>query len=187
MLSLQQTLKTEYPTPSCLTEIPQPVSESTLPLPHHRLRDAPPSFLYYEHYSTRHIIDYDSGTIVYDKLIRPPEPVTTSQGNVFPLLPTHAHHSSPRWSGITQASKLDSSLSSLITPSNSTLRGKAPDLPPLDRHRTLYHRSRGRPLNPGLATLTKKWCHRETQTGDGGRVHRAQVPAQIHTSPIYQK
>jgi len=33
----------------------------------------------------------------------------------------------------------------------------------------IYHHPRGRPLKPGLAWLTKKWCHREIQTrGDGG-------------------
>jgi len=33
----------------------------------------------------------------------------------------------------------------------------------------VYHHPRGRPLKPGLAWLTKKWCHREIQTrGDGG-------------------
>ncbi|KAG6861476.1 hypothetical protein C0995_016255 [Termitomyces sp. Mi166 len=33
----------------------------------------------------------------------------------------------------------------------------------------MYHHPRGRPLKPGLAWLTKKWCGREIQTrGDGG-------------------
>jgi RNA exonuclease 1 len=33
----------------------------------------------------------------------------------------------------------------------------------------LYHHPRGRPLKPGLAWLTKKWCNREIQTrGEGG-------------------
>lgn len=33
----------------------------------------------------------------------------------------------------------------------------------------MYHHPRGRPLKPGLAWLTKKWCNREIQTrGDGG-------------------
>ena len=33
----------------------------------------------------------------------------------------------------------------------------------------MYHHPRGRPLKPGLAWLTKKWCHREIQTrGEGG-------------------
>ena len=33
----------------------------------------------------------------------------------------------------------------------------------------LYHHPRGRPLKPGLAWLTKKWCGREIQTkGEGG-------------------
>lgn len=33
----------------------------------------------------------------------------------------------------------------------------------------VYHHPRGRPLKPGLAWLTKKWCHREIQTrGEGG-------------------
>ncbi|KXN82881.1 hypothetical protein AN958_02073, partial [Leucoagaricus sp. SymC.cos] len=33
----------------------------------------------------------------------------------------------------------------------------------------IYHHPRGRPLKPGLAWLTKKWCEREIQTrGDGG-------------------
>ena len=33
----------------------------------------------------------------------------------------------------------------------------------------LYHHPRGRPLKPGLAWLTKKWCNREIQNrGEGG-------------------
>jgi RNA exonuclease 1 len=33
----------------------------------------------------------------------------------------------------------------------------------------IYHHPRGRPLKPGLAWLTKKWCGREIQTrGEGG-------------------
>ena len=33
----------------------------------------------------------------------------------------------------------------------------------------VYHHPRGRPLKPGLAWLTKKWCGREIQTrGEGG-------------------
>ncbi|KAF9526559.1 ribonuclease H [Crepidotus variabilis] len=33
----------------------------------------------------------------------------------------------------------------------------------------IYHHPRGRPLKPGLAWLTKKWCNREIQTrGEGG-------------------
>ena len=33
----------------------------------------------------------------------------------------------------------------------------------------LYHHPRGRPMKPGLAWLTKKWCGREIQTrGEGG-------------------
>ncbi|GJJ10086.1 hypothetical protein Clacol_004312 [Clathrus columnatus] len=32
----------------------------------------------------------------------------------------------------------------------------------------LYHHPRGRPLKPGLAWLTKKWCNREIQTGGEG-------------------
>lgn len=33
----------------------------------------------------------------------------------------------------------------------------------------IFHHPRGRPLKPGLAWLTKKWCGREIQTrGDGG-------------------
>lgn len=32
----------------------------------------------------------------------------------------------------------------------------------------MYHHPRGRPLKPGLAWLTKKWCGREIQTGGEG-------------------
>jgi RNA exonuclease 1 len=33
----------------------------------------------------------------------------------------------------------------------------------------MYHHPRGRPMKPGLAWLTKKWCGREIQAnGDGG-------------------
>jgi RNA exonuclease 1 len=33
----------------------------------------------------------------------------------------------------------------------------------------IFHHPRGRPLKPGLAWLTKKWCNREIQNrGEGG-------------------
>lgn len=42
----------------------------------------------------------------------------------------------------------------------------------------IYHHPRGRPLKPGLAWLTKKWCGREIQTGgDGGHDPREDAQA----------
>ena len=95
-----------------------------------------------------------------------------------------------RWSGITEASlatatttlaQVQSHLLTLLAPPErptSILVGHSleSDLKALRICHPLcidtalaYHHPRGRPLKPGLAWLTKKWCHREIQTrGEGG-------------------
>ena len=95
-----------------------------------------------------------------------------------------------RWSGITEASlatatttlaEVQAQLLTIIAPRDgptSILVGHSleSDLKALRICHPLcidtalvYHHPRGRPLKPGLAWLTKKWCHREIQTqGEGG-------------------
>ena len=115
---------------------------------------------------------------------------TTSLGNAFLLVLMPAHHPPPRWSGITEASlatatttlaEVQTQLLTIIAPQGaptSILVGHSleSDLKALRICHPLcidtaliYHHPRGRPLKPGLAWLTKKWCNREIQTrGEGG-------------------
>ncbi|KAI1787109.1 ribonuclease H-like protein [Ganoderma leucocontextum] len=119
------------------------------------------------------IIDYTSGIVVYDQLVKPSKPVTDYL---------------TRWSGIT-AEGLESAtttfdevqahvLSVLSVSPTPVLLGHSleSDLQALKichprciDTAVIYHHPRGRPLKPGLAWLTKKWCGREIQNrGEGG-------------------
>ncbi|THH28479.1 hypothetical protein EUX98_g5697 [Antrodiella citrinella] len=119
------------------------------------------------------MIDYESGIVVYDKLVKPEKPITDYL---------------TRWSGIT-AESIASATSTFDEVQNHVLSVlSATPTPVLLGHslesdlKTLqichpyvidtaiiYHHPRGRPLKPGLAWLTKKWCEREIQNrGEGG-------------------
>ncbi|KII92706.1 hypothetical protein PLICRDRAFT_155437 [Plicaturopsis crispa FD-325 SS-3] len=122
------------------------------------------------------MIDYHSGVVVYDQLVQPPKPIVDYL---------------TRWSGIT-ASALDPIITTLSTVQQDVLRFLTPSAtsptPILLGHSLesdlkalklchphcidtalIYHHPRGRPLKPGLAWLTKKWCGREIQMrGEGG-------------------
>ncbi|KAI1782813.1 ribonuclease H-like protein [Ganoderma leucocontextum] len=118
------------------------------------------------------IIDYTSGIVVYDQLVKPSKPVTDYL---------------TRWSGIT-AEGLESAtavfdevqahvLSVLSVSPTPVLLGHSleSDLQALKichprciDTAVIYHHPRGRPLKPGLAWLTKKRCGREIQNrGEG--------------------
>ncbi|KAF8554782.1 ribonuclease H-like protein [Imleria badia] len=192
LLSLQEMIENDYPIPSYMADVfekpdgwvetPQPVSDSILLLPHDKQRsrvyaiDCEMCLTEDGKELTRVcIIDYESGIVVYDTLVKPPKPVIDYL---------------TKWSGITEASlatatttlaEVQTHLLTLLAPAGrptSTLVGHSleSDLKALRFCHPLcidtaliYHHPRGRPLKPGLAWLTKKWCHREIQTrGEGG-------------------
>nr|VWP02055.1 Thioredoxin 1 (Trx-1) [Ganoderma boninense] len=119
------------------------------------------------------IIDYTSGVVVYDQLVKPSQPVTDYL---------------TRWSGITAETLATATatfgevqahiLSVLSISPTPVLLGHSleSDLQALKichprciDTAVIYHHPRGRPLKPGLAWLTKKWCGREIQNrGEGG-------------------
>ncbi|KAK7060527.1 hypothetical protein VNI00_001293 [Paramarasmius palmivorus] len=133
------------------------------------------------------MIDFDTGIVVYDRLVKPGKPVTDYL---------------TRWSGITAEalatatttfSEAQAHILRILSPpsKNPFSTGKSPPETPtpiLIGHSLesdlkalkichpfcidtaiIYHHPRGRPLKPGLAWLTKKWCNREIQTrGEGG-------------------
>lgn len=192
VLTLEQMIENDYPIPSYMADIfekppgwletPEPERESLLVLPAQKQRpkvyaiDCEMCMTEDGKELTRVcIIEYESGIVVYDRLVKPLKPVTDYL---------------TRWSGITETqlstatttlSQVQAHLLPILSPPGgqvSILVGHSleSDLKALRICHPLcidtaliYHHPRGRPLKPGLAWLTKKWCHREIQTrGDGG-------------------
>ncbi|EMD32735.1 hypothetical protein CERSUDRAFT_57931 [Gelatoporia subvermispora B] len=119
------------------------------------------------------IIDYATGKVIYDQLVKPLKPIQDYL---------------TRWSGITAEAlasvtttlqEVQTHVLSLLscTPTpvllghslESDLRALKICHPWCIDTAVIYHHPRGRPLKPGLAWLTKKWCGREIQNrGEGG-------------------
>ncbi|EGO25969.1 hypothetical protein SERLADRAFT_369315 [Serpula lacrymans var. lacrymans S7.9] len=192
LLTLEQMVENDYPIPSYMADIFQkppgwlettePSMESILLLP----TDQQQSRVYAidcemcltedgKELTRVCLIDYTSGITIYDQLVKPAKPITDYL---------------TRWSGITEEAlapvtttltQVQKHLLTILGPSSgptSILVGHSleSDLKALKichprciDTAIIYHHPRGRPLKPGLAWLTKKWCGREIQTrGDGG-------------------
>lgn len=137
------------------------------------------------------LIEYASGIVIYDQLVKPGKPVVdylTRYASFHVVVGSPHTDSNCRWSGITaeglskatatfeevQAHIL-SVLSATPTPVllghslESDLNSLKICHPRCIDTAVIFHHPRGRPLKPGLAWLTKKWCGREIQNrGEGG-------------------
>ena len=152
------------------------------------------------------IIDFDTGLVVYDQLVKPASSITdylTRYNSFHSLSYSKCISLFFRWSGITAEvlkgvttthAQVQAHILKLLSPPASnpfSANGPtcAPSHTPILLGHSLesdlkalkichpfcidtaiiYHHPRGRPLKPGLAWLTKKWCNREIQTrGEGG-------------------
>ncbi|KAG6840115.1 hypothetical protein C0991_008905 [Blastosporella zonata] len=133
------------------------------------------------------IIDYYTEAVIYDELVKPLKPITdyltrwsgiTAEA-LGPVTTTHAQ---------VQAHVMRLLSPPPINPFSSSAPSPPPPTPILLGHSLesdlkalkichprcidtalMYNHPRGKPLKPGLAWLTKKWCGREIQTrGEGG-------------------
>ncbi|KAH7907300.1 hypothetical protein BJ138DRAFT_1014736 [Hygrophoropsis aurantiaca] len=192
LMTLPQMIENDYPIPSYMADVfekppgwvetPQPAVESILLLPTERQRsniyaiDCEMCMTEDGKELTRVcMIDYVSGIVIYDQLVKPSKPVIDYL---------------TRWSGITAETlasatttlpQVQSHLMNILSPPNaptsilvghsleSDLKALKIAHPRCIDTALIYHHPRGRPLKPGLAWLTRKWAGREIQTrGEGG-------------------
>lgn len=138
------------------------------------------------------VINYWTGKVEFDHLVKPPRPVLDYL---------------TQWSGITEESLRDvtmplaevqSALLALLSPPQgptpillghsleSDLRALKVAHPRCIDTSVLYHHPRGRPLKPGLAWLTNKYCERQIQNrGAGG--HDAEEDARACIELLQRK
>ncbi|KAI0920161.1 hypothetical protein AcW1_001979 [Taiwanofungus camphoratus] len=189
LLTTEQMVENDYPVPSYVAEVfekPPGWVETPAPTTHRSQSNSPersPRIFSIDcemcmtedgkELTRVCMIDYTSGIVIYDHLVKPLKPI---------------HDYLTRWSGIT-AEVLDpvttafaevqshvlSILSASPTPVllghslESDLKALKICHPLCVDTAVIYHHPRGRPLKPGLAWLTKKWCGREIQNrGEGG-------------------
>ncbi|KZW02879.1 ribonuclease H-like protein [Exidia glandulosa HHB12029] len=190
ILTPEQMIDNDYPIPSYLADVftkPSGWVETPCRVPYSHSSSVPPKVyaLDCEMCMTEDgkdltricVIDLDEDKVVYDELVKPHK-------TILDYL--------TRWSGIT-AEKLHHVTKTLPEVQTDLLKmftapDDAPDAIPILLGHSLesdlramklchprcidtaviYHHPRGRPLKPGLAWLTRKWCGREIQTGGEG-------------------
>ncbi|KAG5636152.1 hypothetical protein H0H81_008983 [Sphagnurus paluster] len=179
LLTLEQMIENEYPIPSYMSDVSQ-LPEGWLETPEpHKQEDG-------KELTRISIIDYYTETKVYDQLVKPSKPITdyltrwsgiTAEA-LAPVTTTLAQ---------VQAHVMRLLSPPPVNPFSSSSPSPPPPTPILLGHSLesdlkalkishpycidtalMYHHPRGRPLKPGLAWLTKKWCGREIQTGGEG-------------------
>ncbi|KAJ7587008.1 ribonuclease H [Mycena floridula] len=133
------------------------------------------------------IVDFKSGVRIYDQLVKPAKPILDYLTRWSGIT---AEQLGPVTTTLTEVQAHVLRLVSPPPPNpfSSSAPAKPPPTPILVGHSLesdlkalklchpfcidtaiIFHHPRGRPLKPGLAWLTKKWCNREIQTrGDGG-------------------
>ncbi|KAL6307315.1 hypothetical protein BKA93DRAFT_727854 [Sparassis latifolia] len=190
LLTTEQMIENEYPVPSYIAEVfEKPLEWVEIPAP--RKEPFPPTIpekslprIYAidcemcltedgKELTRVCMIDYASGKVIFDQLVKPKKPIQDYL---------------TRWSGITAEAldpvtttfeEVQSHIISLLSASptpvlvghslESDLKALKICHPHCIDTAVIYHHPRGRPLKPGLAWLTKKWCGREIQNrGEGG-------------------
>ncbi|KAN0141687.1 hypothetical protein V8E53_000149 [Lactarius tabidus] len=181
LLTVAQMVENDYPVPAYLADVFQK-SEGWIETPQVSADAEGPPTVYAvdcemgmtaDDKALTHVcvIDFDTGKVVYDQLVKPPSPITDYL---------------TRFSGITAAAldpvtttlvDVQAHLRTLITPSTILLgHSLESDLNALKLSHArcidtalIFHHPRGRPLKPGLAWLTRKWLGRVIQDrGPGG-------------------
>ncbi|KAI0319403.1 hypothetical protein OF83DRAFT_1055004 [Amylostereum chailletii] len=184
LLTVDQMIENDYPMPSYVADVfekpqgwvetPQQPDSDSSPSPKIYAMDCEMCLTEDGRELTRIcFIDYHSKKVLYDQLVKPDKPIVDYL---------------TRFSGITAealtpvTTKLEDVQKRLLqllsvspTPIllghslESDLRSLKLCHPRCIDTAIIFHHPRGRPLKPGLAWLTKKWCGREIQTrGEGG-------------------